>query len=321
MTIFHRVKIERIHREHNEEADRQLTDKTELYLSSCSAEVWASILPGRIVDHDTFVYNTEQNKIRLNIPAAPWGANGINSTAPLIEAYQTTQFGRDATLITTTEQTYPCLEIVRTGCKDATGKEISFTQIAKQIAPVIGIEGKWDEPALRKDSLRWKNANIEYKLLPMISNRVLLPVKDYDGCIRNLLEIRQDPDMVLPFSFAQNAKDYCVPKTCNFSFEASWYLLNSEYLKIYKNAQIIITNELGVVLDNKPNEHTVVVGYFWGYEMIKYLILDGLRYRSITILVMKVPERVQFHKNLQEAVALLARFNELDISVNIVYAE
>lgn len=321
MTIFHRVKIERIHREHNDEADCQLTDKTELYLAGCSAEVWASILPGRIVDHDTFVYNTEQNKIRLNIPAAPWGANGINSTAPLIEAYQTTLFGRDATLITTTEQTYPCLEIVRTGCKDATGKKISFTQIAKQIAPVIGIEGKWDEPALRKDSLRWKNAKIEYKLLPMISNRVLLPVKDYDGCIRNLLEIRQDPDMVLPFSFAQNAKDYCVPKTCNFSFEASWYFLNSEYLKIYKNAQIIITNELGVVLGNKPDEHCIVLGYVFGGEMIAHLNVEGVRYRSISLLVIETPDRARFRKNLQEVVTLLARFCELDVSVRIVYAK
>ena len=321
ISTFGSIRIQILNRKFAIELDLQLVEKTEYYLRACPAEEWGVVFQGRAEDQNTFIYNFERNKVQLNIPAAPWGANGVRMTTPLMETYHSTQFGNDETLIILAEKEYPCLAIASTEHKDVSVDPVPYIQEAKQLAPGLGIKGFWDEPVLRKSTLRWKEAKIEYKALAMFPDRILLPVKDYDGCIRNLIEIRQAPDVVLPLSFAQDVTEYCVPRPCNFSFEPSWYFINSEYVARYKNAQILITNELGVVLGNKPDEHCIVLGYVFGGEMIAHLNVEGVRYRSISLLVIETPDRARFRKNLQEVVTLLARFCELDVSVRIVYAK
>lgn len=240
--------IRRLCRHRRNEAWQQLVDKVEYYLRSCPAEEWALVFPGRADDRDTFIYHYERTKISLNTPASHWGANGISPIAPRQEAYGTTQFGNNETLLISGNSPCPCLEIARTKQPAALGTSIPYAFEAKQLAPALGIGGTWDEPALRKNTLRWKPAHIEYCMADIMPGRILLPVKDYDGCIRGLIEIRTISDMVLPLSFAQDAKNYCFPMPCNFTFEASWYLLNSEYLSKFPQAKIVLTNELGVVL-------------------------------------------------------------------------
>ena len=313
--------IRRLHRCRLSEAVQQLVDKVEYYLRSCSAEEWALVFPGRADDRDTFIYNSERNKISLNTPASHWGAHGISPIAPRQEAYGTTQFGNDETLLISGYSPCPCLEIARTKQPADLGTSIPYAFEAKQLAPALGIGGTWDEPALRKKDLRWKPSKIEYCMADMTPGRILLPVKDCDGCIRGLIEIRTAPDMVLPLSYAQDAKDYCFPMACNFTFETSWNLLNVEYLPIFPQAEIVLTNELGVVLGNKPDAQTLILGYAFGFEMIAHLKLEGLRGRRTILLVIHPPNPAEFRENLREAVALLDRFSDLDIPVSIAYTE
>lgn len=316
-----RMAIYRLDRDHHSEDVLQLVEKVEYYLSACSAEEWALILAGRVEDKDTFIYNFEQNKVCLNIPASPFGNNDISPIAPRIEEYATSEFGSDNTNIITDNSNYPCLKIIESTQTNISKESIPYAQTAKQLASVLGISGTWDEPALKKNSFRWKTSKIEYQMHSRISNRILLEVKDYDGCTRNLIEIRQSPNLVLPLSLAQDAINFCVPMHCHFSFDASWYFQNSEYLAKFKSARVVITNELGVVLGNRPDKHTVVLGYAFGYEMIAYLKLEGLRYRDVILLVIETPKAAEFRKNLQEAIALLSRFRELDVKIEIAYAK
>ena len=321
ITIHYRsIDIQRLHRDHHAESNFQLVEKAEYYLLSCPAEEWARVIPGRADNRDTFIYNSELNKISLNTPVSPLGANGISAIAPRQEAYGAIKFGNTGTKIITDNVAYPCLRIASQRQAESSNNPIPFAQEAKQLAPVLGIRGSWDDPILRKNDLRWKESKIEYIMLNRIPNRMLLPVKDYDGSIRNLIEIRQSPDMVQPLSFAQNM-NYSAPMQCGFSFDPAWYLLNSEYLSQFPNAEVIISNELGVVLGNKPDMQTIVLGYAFGYEMIAHLKLEGLRHRNIILLVIEPPDKAVFRENLREAVALLSRFCELDIPVCIEYAK
>ena len=315
-----KYKIKRLFRERNRESDYMLTEKCEFKLRSCSANEWSRVLPGRANNRDTFIFNSEYGKASLDTPAAPWGINGIPCQTPLIESYEQTQFGISETKIVSDAQRYPCLSM--TGIHLPTPNFYfldAYTLAAKQLAPVLGIHGTWDEPDLRKNDLRWQESKIEYDMLNRMPDRILLPVKGYDGCIRHLIEIKQNPNMVLPLSFAQS-ENYCVPMECNFTFDPAWDLINSEYLSDFPSADVVITNELGVVLGNKPDYWTVILGYAFGYEMIPYLKLEGLRYRKNTLLVIESPNKAEFRENLKGAINLLSRFIELDIPVNIEYA-
>lgn len=322
MTIFGRekYKIKRLFRERNRESDSMLTEKCEYKLRSCPANELAQVFPGRADDRDTFIFNSEYGKVSLGKPAAPWGKNGIPCQTPLIESFGQTQFGISTTKIVSDAQRYPCLSIAGINLPAANYNFLdSYAMTAKQLAPVLGIHGTWDEPAIRKNDLRWKESKIEYDMLNKMPDRILLPVRGYDKCIRHLIEIRQNPNMVLPLSFAQSEK-YSIPMPCNFSFDPEWNLINSEYLSDFPSADVVITNELGVVLGNKPDMWTIVLGYAFGCEMIPQLKLEGLRYRKNTLLVIESPDAAEFRENLREAVALLSRFIELDIPVNIEYA-
>ena len=316
-----KYKIKRLFRERNRESDYMLTEKCEFKLRSCSANEWSRVLPGRANNRDTFIFNSEYGKASLDTPAAPWGINGIPCQTPLIESYEQTQFGISETKIVSDAQRYPCLSM--TGIHLPTPNFYfldAYTLAAKQLAPVLGIHGTWDEPDLRKNDLRWQESKIEYDMLNRIPGRILLPVKDSDGCIRHLIEIKQNPNMVLPLSFAQS-ENYSVPMPCNFTFDPAWDLINSEYLSDFPSADVVITNELGVVLGNKPDYWTVILGYAFGYEMIPYLKLEGLRYRKNTLLVIESPNKAEFRENLKEAINLLSRFIKLDIPVKIEYAK
>lgn len=315
-----KYKIKRLFRERNSESDSTLTEKCEYKLRSCPANEWSRVLPGRADNRDTFIFNSEYGKASLDTPAAPWGANGITCQTPLIESYKQTQFGISETKIVSDNRRYPCLSIAGMNLPATRSDSLNFyAMMAKQLAPVLGIHGTWDEPALRKNDLRWQESKIEYDMLNRMPDRILLPVKDYDKCIRHLIEIKQNPNMVLPLSFAQS-ENYCVPMECNFTFDPAWDLINSEYLSDFPSADVVITNELGVVLGNKPVYWTVILGYAFGYEMIPYLKLEGLRYRKNTLLVIESPNKAEFRENLKEAINLLSRFIELDIPVNIEYA-
>ena len=194
-------------------------------------------------------------------------------------------------------------------------------ELAEQLAPALGIYGGWIEPALVDSGNSWKEAKIEYEqyfAAKEMSDGNIYAIKDVDGYIRHLIcENYADGKVcILPMTFAQHP-NYRTPLVCHFIFSSEWWLMGSEQLKLYPEAEVLITNELHCQNSN-PAADRIFLRYFFGKEMIPYLRLECLKSRNVKILLNMTSNKLEMRNNLEETILLMARLKELDIKAEIM---
>ena len=194
-------------------------------------------------------------------------------------------------------------------------------ELAEQLAPTLGIYGGWIEPALVDSGNSWKEAKIEYEqyfAAKEMSDGNIYAIKDIDGYIRHLIcENYADGKIcILPMTFAQHP-NYRTPLVCHFIFPREWCLMGSEQLKLYPEAEVLITNELHCQNSN-PTADRIFLNYFFGKEIIPFLKLECLRYRNVKILFKMTSNKQELRINLEEAILLMSRLKELDIKAEIM---
>ena len=121
---------------------------------------------------------------------------------------------------------------------------------------------------------------------------------------------------ILPMTFAQHP-NYRTPLVCHFIFSPEWWLMGSEQLKLYPEAEVLITNELHCQNSN-PAADRIFLRYFFGKEMIPYLRLECLKSRNVKILFNMTSNKLEMRNNLEETILLMARLKELDIKAEIM---
>ena len=194
-------------------------------------------------------------------------------------------------------------------------------ELAEQLAPALGIYGGWIEPALVDSGNSWKEAKIEYEqyfAAKEMSDGNIYAIKDVDGYIRHLIcENYADGKVcILPMTFAQHP-NYRTPLVCHFIFSPEWWLMGSEQLKLYPEAEVLITNELHCQNSN-PAADRIFLRYFFGKEMIPYLRLECLKYRNVKILFNMTSNKQELRINLEEVILLMSRLKKLDIKAEIM---
>ena len=194
-------------------------------------------------------------------------------------------------------------------------------ELAEQLAPALGIYGGWIEPALVDSGNSWKEAKIEYEqyfTAKEMSDGNIYAIKDVDGYIRHLIcENYADGKVcILPMTFAQHP-NYRTPLVCHFIFSPEWWLMGSEQLKLYPEAEVLITNELHCQSGN-PAADRIFLRYFFGKEMIPYLRLECLKSRNVKILFNMTSNKQELRINLEEVILLMSRLKELDIKAEIM---
>ena len=194
-------------------------------------------------------------------------------------------------------------------------------ELAEQLAPALGIYGGWIEPALVDSGNSWKEAKIEYEqyfAAKEMSDGNIYAIKDINGYIRHLIcENYADGKVcILPMTFAQHP-NYRTPLVCHFIFSPEWWLMGSEQLKLYPEAEVLITNELRCQNSNSAADR-IFLRYFFGKEIIPFLKLECLKYRNVKILFNMTSNKLELRINLEEVILLMSRLKELDIKAEIM---
>ena len=194
-------------------------------------------------------------------------------------------------------------------------------ELAEQLAPALGISGGWIEPALVDSGNSWKEAKIEYEqyfAAKEMSDGNIYAIKDIDGYIRHLIcENYADGKVcILPMTFAQHP-NYRTPLVCHFIFSPEWWLMGSEQLKLYPEAEVWITNELHCQNSNHAVDR-IFLNYFFGKEIIPFLKLECLKYRNVKILFNMTSNKLELRINLEEVILLMSRLKKLDIKAEIM---
>ncbi len=194
-------------------------------------------------------------------------------------------------------------------------------ELAEQLAPALGIYGGWIEPALVDSGNSWKEAKIEYEqyfAAKEMSDGNIYAIKDINGYIRHLIcENYADGKVcILPMTFAQHP-NYRTPLVCHFIFSPEWWLMGSEQLKLYPEAEVLITNELRCQNSNSAADR-IFLRYFFGKEIIPFLKLECLKYRNVKILFNMTSNKLELRINLEEVILLMSRLKKLDIKAEIM---
>lgn len=311
------IYISRMKRHYQYEQEIPLIFKTDYYARSCNSRELAKTVIGRPDGEYVFLYDEDRKKIQFDEPHHPFDCRMDIATCPLTEISSGEAGEKTIDSVVTS---MPGLALADPSLR---GTNLSWNKLAhtaRQLASPLGITGEWDEKALQKPDLSWQQAHIEYAMFEKLSpGNDFIPVKDENGNIRNLFSILEleGKNAIIPVSFAQNP-NYIQPLTCYFSFSASWNFLNTEYLKKYPLAEIVITNELSVVLGNRPTEKRIVLGYFFGKGMIPFLFLKMLYKRKVSLLYMNTCNNTRNRENLTEILALLSRFTEMGMKVKLL---
>lgn len=315
--MMNEIYIARAKRHKRREKVLDIISKTHYYTCSCNSRELAKTIVGRPDGEHSFLYDADRKKIMFNEPHHPFDSRNEIATQPLVEVYSGNENAKRIESIST------LLPGLAMADPSLPGMDISIDwwgHIARQLAPVFGITENWNEEVFHKEELSWQEAHIEYAMfdkLPVQNDYIA--VKDTNGNIRSLIIIlrEEEQNVIRPLSFAQNP-NYICPLYCYFSFTPSWYLFNTEYLKIYPHAEIIITNELSVVLGNTPDRSCIFLGYFFGKGMIPFLHLECLYKRNISLFYMETCDEAENRENLEEIFSLLSRFTEMGMKVELL---
>lgn len=329
------LEIRVIRRDFEAEANIVQAAKCDFLIRAGSADDLARIMSGRVENPNVFVFNYEVNRVTLDTPAYPMAPDFTDCNLPAspaciprITGLAAISYGREEEVLASiTQATFPMLRLTdfALGNWKTPGCDESDFTIARRLASELGVTDTWDEPAVKKESLQWTPSKLEGEqdLRMAVSGwRWAVPVCDTDGIVRHLIYIGRGWNgiCILPLSFAQHRK-YSAPLPCFFTFDPCWFLMNSEFLPRYPEAEVLITNEIGVVLNNNPTDKRIVLGYFFGPEMIPFLHLDCLLGRCVKILFLHHPDPKRFARNVKEAILLLARLEKLGIEASCYIAE
>ena len=345
------INIFKFFRFYNVESSVAIASKVNWKLQSITAREWGTIMRGRVENTNTFILN-ERQKIVLDHPmfsiAQPHSVHGVviePGCLPIMQFLRSINYGREEEIRNwPCDAAFPMLRINNLSLGNlffSPGIDDKDLIQARKYAPQLGICNGWDNPSARQNesNLSWRYAAIEDEqdIRELVSkNRIVLSVYDMDQIVRHLITIIpwKSGCLVLPLSFAQHP-NFSSPMSCYFAFEPCWWLYNSDYLNRFPDAEIVITNELGVALSNQPNEKQIILGHFFGHGAIPFLHLECLRGRQISILVICPREVEGWHEedeerwcereerwreDIHEAVLLLSRFEDLNIEASCCIA-
>lgn len=322
-----------VRRDFEAEANIMQAAKCDFLIRAGSADDVAEIMSGRVENPNIFIFNNERNRIVLDTPAYPMHADftAYNlpispACMPLMMRLSDINYGREEEVLFQPVLTpFPMLRLMDftlgNQCRASSGcDELDFS-VAKRFASELGVTNAWDELAVKKGSLQWKPSKVqaEQESFKYYSGwRGIVPVSDNDSVIRHLMYLgiwEKDICVLLPLSFAQH-HNYSKPLPCYFTFDPGWWLMNSNHLQLYPDAEVLITNELGVTLSNEPKKDRIILGYFFGPEMIPFLHLDCLHGRKVKFLFVHSSDPKRFKRNVKEAILLLARLEKLGIEAS-----
>ena len=257
-------------------------------------------------------------------PTAPplygFDAEGISGTQPLIASLEAINYGIAEEVLLPSSERYPVLSKILEFLQ-ANGCEFrSVEELAGQIAPALNVSGQWDDPIVRRSENTWKEAKIEgEQYLPALKSQqgTVLAVRDLDGFIRHLIlkVVIDGKAVIVPLTFAQHPQ-YRQPMVCYFAFSPRWWLIGSEQLKMYPEAELWITNDIyctDSVISADPKR--IFLSYFFGKEMIPHLELVCLLGRNVTVMVELDPIPHETRRNVEEAILLMSRLKSMDIKV------
>ena len=267
-------------------------------------------------------------EIERNTPAYPLAlpmyglANHIQGAQPRIERYIDTDFGQRLELLQSCPCKFPVLNVVG---DNIFGDPYQIPHFARQIGTALGISDQWDDQMM-KNTGAWQEAKIEYAqydIARQVKQGEVFPIMDNAGHIRNLIiKIYIDPYryILLPLTFAQHP-NFPQPMVCHHAFSPDWWLFNTIGLKHNPHAEAIICNCWEICEKAFGNEKNVLLGYFWGEEMIPHLHLECLVGRKVKLLIIESSDRATTSQNLLEAVLLQSRLKAMDINAGILLAK
>lgn len=331
------LKTRVIRRDFEAEANIAQAAKCDFLIRSGAADDLAKVMSGRVEAPNVFVFNNERGRVTLDTPAYPMAPDFTDcnlpaspACVPYITRLAAINYGREEEILApTTRATFPMLRLAdfALGKREETPgcDEFDFA-VARRLAPELGVTNTWDEPAVKKEPLQWTPSKIEGEqdLRKAVSGwRWVVPVHDTDGIVRHLIYIGRGWNgiCILPLSFAQHHK-YSTPLPCFFTFDPCWWFMHSEFLPRHPEAEVLITNEIGVALGNDPlAANRITLGYFFGPEMIPFLHLDCLLGRRVKILFLHHPDPKRFARNVKETILLLERLEKLGIEASCFIAE
>ena len=252
-------------------------------------------------------------------------AAGYSGTQPVIAQIIGIDYDIPKEILIPMPTKYPILETILTYLKSAGCAIASVAELAKQIAPALGVSCKLDDPLVRSSENSWKEAKIEYEQYQyMFASESIRTsfwgVRDEDGLIRHLISVSHVDEKVaiVPLTFAQHPK-FRQPLACNFIFSPEWWLMGCELLKLYPEAEVWITNTWGCFNTSFENpQQRIFLGYYFGAEMISHLKLDCLRGRdAIKVLIVSETDVLEMRRNVEEAILLMSRLKSMDIKAEV----
>ena len=240
---------------------------------------------------------------------------GPSGTLPLITEMAGIDYGIMKERLVVIASKYPMLDIILRSLRSQGIGELSVYDLAQQIAPALGVSCKWDDPIVRRDENTWKEAKIEYEQYPLakeFGSGNILCVRDQCGLIRHLIvdKILNGKKIIVPLTFAQHPK-FRQPLVCHFAFSPTWWLMGSEQLEKYPEAEVWITNSIDC--GNLFDGQRVFLSYFFGKEMIPHLELDCLRGRDVKCMILQEPDGQETRRNVEEAILLMSSLKGMDI--------
>lgn len=309
------------------ERDFIYASKCELFLNNADTKTLQKALPVIDGGENSFIYK-QAFKIERNVPAFPLASPmyGFTQQAqgcqPQIKNLVCTSWGQEFEGLMHAQHKFILLNVVGDNFSGNWDQTLRF---ARQIGPALGITDQWDDPQM-KNTEPWREAKIEYNQFQLASwalQGAVFLILDDAGHTRNLIikiYIDQDSFVLLPLTFAQHP-NFPQPMVCHHAFSPDWWLFNTFYLSCFKYAEVIISNCWEICESTFGNEENIILGYFWGKEMIPHLHLECLIGRQVKLLIIESSDRATTRQNLLEAVLLQARLKSMDINAGILLAK
>ena len=310
------------------ERDIMYASKCEFFLNNADIKTLQKALPVVNGENNSMILNGKI-KIERDIPAVPVAlpmhgfSCHIQGCQPLIKYWIDTDYGRNTEELRPCPYKFPVLNVVADNTFGILPQTLNF---ARQIGPALGISDRWDDQMM-KNAGKWQEAKIEYAQHNIIARRTyqseVFLILDDAGHVRHLvikIDINPDFFVLLPLTFAQHP-NFPQPMVCHHAFSPDWWLFNTHFLNSYSHAEVIISNCWEICESTIGNEKNIILGYFWGEEMIPHLHLECLNERKVSLLVIKSNNDKITCQNLQEAILLQSRLKAMDINAGILLAE
>ena len=328
---MHNVTLYKTKKKRIKECDISLKSKVEIALNSFPVKLLQRALH-ILQDKENRIQFSSRLSIARDVPLHPhaelnytWDDDNQHYNQPMITGLLRINYGTQDEVRLPSPGKFPMLttllnHLQKNGCDFKNESEL-----AKQLAPALGLTGKWYEPVFMESGNSWQEAKIEYEQFPLALKKTvdqinikIHAIRDYDGCIRHLVcEQYVDGEVVtLPITFAQHP-NYRTPMVCHFAYSPEWWLMGSEQLQQFPKAEVCITNDLHCKIYGSSMT-VIFLRYLFGKDMIPYLKLECLKWRIVKVLFIRNTDKQEMRVNLEEVILLMSRLKKLDIKAEIM---